>query len=304
MRKMRENMIRMITAACTLLLLAMTPCVMTTRAASDDGFYVRDDADLLTDAEETQLASRLRAISFAHACDVAVYTTEADVLDADFDAFCAEYYESAGYGADGALYTIGMGHRTWDLYLQGKCVEALSARLAQSIPPQHLEEAKNAIKARFVQQLQAEGLTPDQFLARSGTSAMQLEAMFDRQAQQMAEGDAALSAVAHERKLKVDEMEYGRLLGLAPDALNQVMEQARAAGQLDDLREAALRAKAAQLVVAECACTYNHETAAQAEARIRQYRQMEQMFAERFEKDEPTQEQEPPTSNGNGFKLV
>ena len=186
----------------------------------------------------------------------------------------------------------------------GKCVEALSARLAQSIPPQHLEEAKNAIKARFVQQLQAEGLTPDQFLARSGTSAMQLEAMFDRQAQQMAEGDAALSAVAHERKLKVDEMEYGRLLGLAPDALNQVMEQARAAGQLDDLREAALRAKAAQLVVAECACTYNHETAAQAEARIRQYRQMEQMFAERFEKDEPTQEQEPPASNGNGFKLV
>lgn len=125
MRKMRENMIRMITAACTLLLLAMTPCVLTTRAASDDGFYVRDDADLLTDAEESQLASRLRAISFAHACDVAIYTTEADVLDADFDAFCAEYYESAGYGADGALYTIGMGHRTWDLYLQGKCVEVL-----------------------------------------------------------------------------------------------------------------------------------------------------------------------------------
>lgn len=125
MRKMRENMIRMITAACTLLLLAMTPCVMTTQAASDDGYYVRDDADLLTDAEEASLASRLRAISFAHACDVAVYTTDADVLDAQFDAFCAEYYESAGYGADGALYTIGMGHRTWDLFLQGKCLDAL-----------------------------------------------------------------------------------------------------------------------------------------------------------------------------------
>ena len=96
----------------------------------------------------------------------------------------------------------------------GKCVEALSARLCQSIPPQHLEEARQAIRMRFTQQLQEEGMTPDQFLARSGTSMAQLEAMFDRQARQMAEGDAALSAYAHEKKLKVDEHEFGRLLGI------------------------------------------------------------------------------------------
>ena len=186
----------------------------------------------------------------------------------------------------------------------GKCVEALSSRLAQSIPPQHLEDAKNAIKMRFTQQLQAEGLTPDQFLMRSGTSVAQLEAMFERQAQQMAEGDAALSAFAHEKKLKVDEMEYGRLLGLAPENLRQVMDQARAAGQLDDLHEAALRSKAAQIVVAECSCTYNHETPEAAEARIRQYRQMQQMFAERFENEGPSDAPEAPASSDNGFKLV
>lgn len=135
MRKMRENMIRMITAACTLLLLAMTPCVLTTRAASDDSYYVRDDADLLTDAEESQLASRLRAISFAHACDVVIYTTDADISDADFPNHCAERYEANGYGSDGVQYSIGVGgpHGKWDLHPVGKCVEALDDEVQEII---------------------------------------------------------------------------------------------------------------------------------------------------------------------------
>ena len=65
----------------------------------------------------------------------------------------------------------------------GKCVEALSARLCQSIPPQHIEQTKQLVRMRFTQQLQADGLTPNQFLERTGTTAAQLESMFDRQAQ-------------------------------------------------------------------------------------------------------------------------
>ena len=184
----------------------------------------------------------------------------------------------------------------------GKCVDALSARLGQSIPPQHLEQARQAVQIRFTQQLQAEGITPDQFLARSGATVAQMDAMFDQQARTMCEGDAALSAYAHEKKLKVDEHEYGRLLGLSPDDLKTVMEQARATGQMDELREAALRSKAAQIVVAECSCTYNHETPEQARRRIAQFRQMQQMYDDRFGGDEPADDT--PEEGKTGFKLV
>ena len=181
----------------------------------------------------------------------------------------------------------------------GKCVEALTERLAQSVPAEHIAQAKEAIQARFTQQLQAEGLTPSQFIARSGTSPDQLEAMFDRQARQMAEGDAALSAYAHEKKLKVDEHEYERLLGLPAEDLKTVMDQARAVGQLDELREAALRSKAAQIVVAECSCTYEHETPEHARVRMLQYRQMKEMYDQNFGADSDEGEEEK-----TGFKLV
>lgn len=184
----------------------------------------------------------------------------------------------------------------------GKCVEALATRLAQSIPPQHLEMAEEAIRARFTQQLQAEGLTPAQFIARSGSNPAQLDAMFKRQARQMAEGDAALSAYAHEKKLKVDEHEYGRLLGLSAEDLQTVMDQARATGQLDELREAALRSKAAQIVVAECSCTYEHETPEHARVRLLQYRQMKQQYDQSFAAEAAQDDED--SSEKQGFKLV
>jgi hypothetical protein len=183
----------------------------------------------------------------------------------------------------------------------GKCVEALSTRLCQSIPPQLLEQARQAVQMRFTQQLQADGMTPAQFLARTHTTSAQLEAMFDRQAQVMAEGDAALSAYAHEKKLKVDELEYARLLRIPQAEAQKVIDDARAAGQLDQLRDAALSAKAAQIVVAECSCTYNHETPQAAKARIAQYRQMQQMF----EDDKPADQDQGDGGQGRtGFKLV
>jgi len=194
-----------------------------------------------------------------------------------------------------------MGERAAEQQKLGKCVEALAQRLCQSVPPQHIEQARDAIRMRFTQQLQAEGMTPDQFLMRSGTTASQLEAMFDRQAKQMAEGDAALSAYAHEKKLKVDEHEYSRLLGIPASELQGVMDQARAAGQTDELQEAALRSKAAQIVVTECSCTYVHETEEQARRRMAQMRQMQQMYEDRFGTDEPDADED---QGKTGFKLV
>lgn len=184
----------------------------------------------------------------------------------------------------------------------GACVEALAARLGQSIPPQHLEQTKQAIRMHFAQQLDADGMTPEQFMTRTGTSPVQLEAMFDRQARQAAEGDAALSAYAHEKKLKVDEQEYGGLLGIPADEVQGVIDQARATGQYDELREVALRAKAAQLVVAECSCSYRHETPQEAHVRLMQYRKLREEFDRKMADDEPDDLQE--GHEKTGFKLV
>ncbi|MBQ9512189.1 MAG: TPM domain-containing protein [Lachnospiraceae bacterium] len=127
MRRMRSaNFIRGFIAAVLVLLSAFGVFSATASASSqEDSYYVNDEADLLSDEEEAQLAARLRAIAFSNDCDVAVYTTDADVPDARFDAFCAEYYEDMGYAEDGVLYTIGMENRTWDLYVSGKCRDAL-----------------------------------------------------------------------------------------------------------------------------------------------------------------------------------
>ena len=180
----------------------------------------------------------------------------------------------------------------------GKCIEVLVGRLGQSVPASHVEQARGAVVQRFTQSMQAEGMTPADFMARTGTTTMQLEAMFDEQARQVAEGDAALSAYAHQKKLKVDEHEFPRLLGMPPTDAETLIAQARTAGWLDELREMALRAKAAQIVVAECSCSYVHETPEQARARVAQYRQIEELLGD----DEP--DDEPPATGRTGFKLV
>ena len=226
--------------------------------------------------------------------------------DLDDPAWIAEHFEGLSTADEVRqqvrLQVMAMNAQFAEQQKLGKCVEVLTSRLCQSIPPQHIDEAKQAIRMRFTQQLQAEGLTPDQFLTRTGTSPAQLEAMFDRQAHQMAEADAALSAYAHEKKLKVDEQEFGRLLNIPAGEVEGVIRDARAAGQYDELREAALRSKAAQIVVAECSCSYIHETPEQARARIAQYRKMQEMFDQQMA---GADEDEPADSQGStGFKLV
>ena len=134
MRKMvKRNRIRFLSIWAAALLLALSVCSLQALASTDNAFYVQDDADLLTDEEEASLAGRLRAISYAHDCDVIVYTTDADVLDQHFDNFCVERYENAGYASDGVQYSIGMAHRTWDLYPVGKCKEALDIEAQEII---------------------------------------------------------------------------------------------------------------------------------------------------------------------------
>jgi hypothetical protein len=155
-----------------------------------------------------------------------------------------------------------------------RCVEVLRGRLLQSVLQTQVDRAAEALRERFLQSLSADGVTPAQFMAQTHTTSEQLDAMFAQQAMEVAEGDAALSAMAHYRKLRVGDAELGELLGMDDDEVAQVVSQARATGTLDELHESALRYKAARIVVEECACTYRHETPAEAARRVAQYREM------------------------------
>lgn len=154
----------------------------------------------------------------------------------------------------------------------GKALDALKARLGQSVPEQHVAAMRQMVEMRFMQQLADEGTDLKSFMDANGMSQISLNAMFDQQAQDVAESEAALDAFARERKLKVSEGELGHLLSLPPNEAHEVIESARSAGHYSQLEESALRSKAASIVLAECSCTYRHETAAEAEARIEEIR--------------------------------
>ena len=109
-----------------------------------------------------------------------------------------------------------------------------------------------------------------------------------------AEQEAALDAYAREKKLTVSEEEFGHLLGIPAGQMDEVINQANAAGQYSDLKDAALHAKAAQSVVAEANCTYRHETEAEARVRVARAVQMREQYERGAEAG----------GKGTGFELV
>lgn len=155
-----------------------------------------------------------------------------------------------------------------------KCMVALAERLGQSVPSEHVAAVRAGIYANFKQRAAANGMTMDEFIAKGGIPTSEFEAMLDAQAVQTSEIDAALDAYAHEKKLSVEEREFGPLLGMKPDDVKDLIKQARAAGRYEDIREAALRAKAGEAVVAECSCTYHHESEAEAAERLKMLREL------------------------------
>jgi hypothetical protein len=63
--------------------------------------------------------------------------------------------------------------------------------------------------------------------------------------------------------------EIARYLGVMPSQAEEILTQAAAAGELEDVRLAGLRAKALEIVIAEANCTYEHETEQEANERVR-----------------------------------
>lgn len=156
-----------------------------------------------------------------------------------------------------------------------RCVAALATRLGQTVPEQEVARTKASLIASFEHDLQAQGTQLDQLNTEEKEGLAQMYEVIASDAQAIAERDAALAAWASEKKLKVDESEYPELLGISPTDAQTMIEQAKAAGQSEMLKEMVLNAKAMKAVVAECHCTYAHETEAEAKERIERIRTLQ-----------------------------
>lgn len=151
------------------------------------------------------------------------------------------------------------------------CMQELAKRLNQSVPAAYVEDAKQHVAATFFQQMAASGVSPEDFQAQSGVPLQRLDAMFAEQAREMAEEEAAIDAFAAKRKVVAEQNEWAELLGMDEDDFAQLLDQARAARQVESLRLAATRAKAVSLLVEECDCTYHHETEEEARTRVARF---------------------------------
>jgi hypothetical protein len=82
-----------------------------------------------------------------------------------------------------------------------------------------------------------------------------------------------------------------------PSQAEEILSQAAAAGQLEDVRLAGLRAKALEIIIAEANCTYEHETEQEANERVRtsiQERAMMESFMQQQNNNQTSAEDDHP----------
>lgn len=119
---------RFLTAFLSLLLIV---CLTATAFATNDTteserLYVIDHAELLTDAEEEELARMAREISQRQQCDV-VILTERSTGSKSPSEYADDYFDSNGYGngkqRSGLLFLLSMQERDWYMSTRGKGID-------------------------------------------------------------------------------------------------------------------------------------------------------------------------------------
>ena len=148
------------------------------------------------------------------------------------------------------------------------CAAELATRLNQSVPPALIDEVRQQLEANFSASLRAGGTSLDEMIAQTGADRLSIMSTFDEQAKLIAEQDAALATFARDRKLDVAVEDYPRLLHMPASQVLALVDQARAVGQEQQIRESALRNRALEIVVAESICTYRKETDEEAAKRV------------------------------------
>jgi len=106
------------------LLLVMPSVVSAENARS----LVVDEADLLSEREESKLLARLEETSSSLQCEIAVVTVHS-LGGKTAQAFADDFYDQKGYGYgagdDGALLLVSMEDRDWAITTYGKAHRAL-----------------------------------------------------------------------------------------------------------------------------------------------------------------------------------
>lgn len=107
------------------LLLAVLLCAAlatTVFATEANGYFVYDDADLLTDAEESALTERLNALSHTYNAQIVIATIPS-TEGADVDEYLELVYDSMGFGYgenhDGVLLLVCMDPREYRILSNG-----------------------------------------------------------------------------------------------------------------------------------------------------------------------------------------
>ncbi len=98
-----------------------------------------DDADLLTDSEESELLSRLEAVSESGQTDVVVVTIDA-LYGEDMQDYADDFYDNNGYAEDGVLLLISISDSEWYISTVGFGITAVTDAGREYMAEQFLEE--------------------------------------------------------------------------------------------------------------------------------------------------------------------
>lgn len=111
-----------------LALLIISSCRVITAGAIDQ-MLVYDEADLLSDEEESELLSRLEQLSSKYKMDIAVVTVDS-TSDKTPMEFADDFYDYNGYGYgeehDGLLLLISMEYSDWWISTCGKAINVFT----------------------------------------------------------------------------------------------------------------------------------------------------------------------------------
>ena len=122
-------------------------------AAEETQLRLIDEADLLTNSEETQLRDQLDEISERQQADIVVVTKKS-LQGKSAMEYADDYYDRKGYGfgdeKDGILFLISMEERDWYISTSGFGITAVTDAHLEELSEQFLEElAKGEYAAAF-----------------------------------------------------------------------------------------------------------------------------------------------------------
>lgn len=113
----------------TMLILTILLGIMLVIPVSASPSLLVDDADLLTDAEESELSALLIDLSTTYAFDIVVVTTDSLNGESAQD-YADDYFDYNGYGqgelCDGSLFLVSMDEREWHISTCGYGIRAIS----------------------------------------------------------------------------------------------------------------------------------------------------------------------------------